>query len=135
MKRRMVIFPILALLLGAALAPPALASNSWSDTDPRLVIVTPAGHRLPVHLTIGVLGVEHLPAARAAVVGYTVQPSASGTATAVALTVTVPNDSLSPHFQTRTIVSSERFGAGVVYGQAYGSSGHPMQVSFTLPVR
>jgi hypothetical protein len=126
---------LVVLLLGLlALAPPASASNTWSDTDPVVIITTPGGHMVSVYVDNGTDGVQHLPAAQAARMTYTVKSVASGRASMVTLTSTVPCDALGTGWASRTIPSSGAFATGVVYGQAYGVCDQPMTVQFTLAV-
>jgi hypothetical protein len=114
--------------------PPGLASNTWSDTDPILVIVTPGGHQVPLYVNNGVFGAQHLASAQVAKMAYTVQRASNGTSTKVVLTVTIPNDTFGSGYPTRTIPSTGAFGTGLVYGITYGTSGTVMKVTFFLPV-
>ena len=121
-------------LLVATQAPPAAASNTWSDTDPLVVVVTPAGNKVGVYVTNGVLGTEHLAAAQAALMAYTVKTVQAGRGTKVTLTVIVPDDVFGSGFDTRTRPSSGPLATGTLYGTAYGISGQAMIVEFTLPL-
>ena len=107
------------LLLVAALAPPASASNTWSDTDPIVVVMTPAGNSVSIYVDNAALGTEHLPAAQAAQMTYSVKPVNSGTSTMVALTSVVPCDAFSSNFQTRLTPSTMPYGTGTVFGVTY----------------
>ncbi len=123
-----------ALLLLAALAGPVAAGEEWCDTDPLLLITTPAGATVPVYVTSGALGVEHSAAALLATTSYTVQSVQGGRATLVRLSDTVPGDAFAAQFATRVVVSSGPLGTMLVYGRATGYSGQPMVLSFTLAV-
>jgi hypothetical protein len=125
---------IVVLLALAALAPPASASNTWSDTDPIVLITTPGGHQVAVYVDNGTSPADHLASAQVAKMSYTVKSVASGTTTDVTLTSTVPCDGLGPSYATRAIVSSGAFATGTVYGQDYGTCGQPMSVGFKLDV-
>jgi hypothetical protein len=123
---------VVVLLVLVAHALPASASNSWSDTDPVVVIVTPSGHMVSVYVDNGTDGVEHLPAAQAARMSYTVKRVGQGTM--VAFTSTVPCDALSNSYATRAIMSTGAFATGFVYGSVYGMCGQPMTTQFTINV-
>ena len=121
---------VVVLLVLVAHALPASASNSWSDTDPVVVIATPAGHLVSVYVDNSTYGVEHLPAAQAARMTYTVKHVGQGTM--VALTSTVPCDALSDNYPTRFAPSTGPFATGLVYGWSYGVCGQPMTLQFTI---
>jgi len=122
------------LLVLAAQAGPVSASNSWSDTDPVVVITTPGGHTVTVYVDNGTQGTEHLPAALAAKMSYTVKPVDGGAETAVTLTSVVPCDALSTSYLTREIVSSGAYATGSIYGQDSGTCGQAMSARFKLPL-
>jgi hypothetical protein len=123
---------VVLLLVLVANALPASAANSWSDTDPVVVVVTPAGNMWPVYVNNGVDDVKHLPAAQAAKMTYTVKSISAGRSTQVAMTSTVPCDALGSGWDTRELPSTGPFGTGDVYGVAYAKCGQPMTVSFNL---
>jgi hypothetical protein len=123
---------IVVLLVLAVLAPPASASNTWSDTDPVVLITTPGGHQVAVYVDNGTSPPEYLAAAQLAQMGYAVKSVQSGRATAVTLTSTVPCDGTT--YLTRMIVSSGAFATGTVYGQDSGTCGQVMSVGFTLSI-
>jgi hypothetical protein len=125
---------VVLLLVLVAQTPLASASNTWSDTDPLVVIATPAGNQVTVYVDNGTYGTEHAAAAQLAWMTYTVKSVAAGRSTMVALTSIVPCDALSTSYATRTIPSSKPFATGTIYGEAYATCGQPMTVTFTLPV-
>jgi hypothetical protein len=128
-------FSLVVLVLAlAAQAPPAAASNTWSDTDPVVLITTPGGHQVAVYVDNGTSPAEHLTAAQLAQMSYTVKSLASGATTAVTLTSTVPCDAPGASYATRAIASTGAFATGSVYGQDYGTCGQPMTIKFTLPL-
>ena len=129
---KQVVAVVLLPLLLAALAAPASAANTWSDTDPIVVVSTPAGHQVAVYANVGVWGTEHLASAQAARMTYTVQPVQAGSATGVLLNVLVTCDGLGSSYGTRVIVSSAPFGGGTWYGSVYGYCGQGMSVQFKL---
>ena len=122
------------LLAGTQMtAPGASAGAQWCDTDPVVVIVTPRGAPVPVFVTSGALGVEHLPAVLLASTKYTVAPVSGGTL--VKMDVVVPNDIFAHSYPTRTVASTGPLGTGMIYARASGTSGKPMRLTFTLSVR
>jgi hypothetical protein len=118
------------LLVLVAQALPAAASNTWSDTDPVVLITTPAGHVVTVYVDNGTDGVQHLPAAQLAKMTYTVKRVGNGTM--VTLTSTVPCDDLGTVYATRAIASTRAFATGLIYGSVYGMCGQPMTQQFTM---
>ncbi len=125
---------LLALALLAALPGPVRAGEEWCDTDPIVLIATPAGATVPIYVTSGGLGIAHAPAVLLAAARYTAQPAQDGRATLVELSVTVPGDAFDAHFATRVVVSSGPLGTLLIYARAKGDSGQPMAMSFTLAV-
>ena len=125
---------IVVLLALAVLAPPASASNTWSDTDPVVLITTPGGHQVSVYVDNGTSPPDHLAAAQLAQMGYSDKSVQSGRATAVTLTSTVACDGTGGTYLTRMIVSSGPYATGTIYGQDYGSCGQVMTTGFTIPV-
>jgi hypothetical protein len=124
---------VVILLVLAAQALPASASNTWSDTDPVVVITTPGGHVVSVYVDNGTNPADHLAAAQIAQMTYTVNSVNSGAATMVTLTSTVPCDALGSGWETRVIPSSAPYATGTVYGQVLGTCGQPMTVKFKIP--
>jgi hypothetical protein len=125
---------VLLVLVLFAQALPASASNTWSDTDPVVVITTPGGNMVPVYVNNGVDGAQHLPAAQLARMTYTAKSVQSGAATKVTVTSNVPCDAFGTGWATRTRPSTGPFGTGTLYGEAYGLCGQDLSVTFTVPV-
>ena len=121
------------VLLSSSVAAPASA-DEWCDTDPVVVIKTPRGSLVPVFVNTGAKGAEHLATALAARMEYGATSTASGRATKVKLTVTVPPDVFSSSFETRSVVSTGAFGTGTRYAESAGTSGQTMKMEFELPV-
>ena len=123
-----------SLPAGWLAAPPALAWDEWCDSDPVLLIRTPAGTTVPVFYLTGVQGPAHLVGGLLGNLSatYTAEPVGGGTE--VTVRVTVPNGLLGATYATRLLVSSGPLGTGDVYGAATGRSGEPMQVQFALAV-
>jgi hypothetical protein len=87
-----------------------------------------------VYVETGTDGIEHLAAAQAAAIAYTVKSIGADSSTMVTLTVMVPCDVFGCRFRTRAIPSTGPLASGAIYGLAYGISGQPMIVQFKLPV-
>ena len=104
-------------------APAALAWDEWCDSDPVLLIRTPAGTIVPVYYLTGVQGPTHLVGGLLGNLSatYTAEPAGGGTR--VTVRVTVPNGLLGATYATRLTVSSGPLGTGDVYGATTGRSG------------
>jgi hypothetical protein len=127
----------LVIVLAATQAPVALASDGWCDTDPILVIHTPAGNLVPVFVTVGAQSLLFTPNTLlgSLAVSYTAVPTGDGTATSVTVNVSVPPSPLAQSFATRDAVSTGAFGSGTVYARATGVSGTTTTSRFQLPYR
>jgi hypothetical protein len=121
-----------ALAAGVVVASPS-AAGAWAtycDWDPVVLVVTPAGHIVPVYDSVWTqspidLGVplESYTVSRVYVHG---QP-----ATSVAMTIRVPTGLLL-QYATDDEVTSGLLGSGTVYAQGGGHSGTPVMLKFTL---
>jgi hypothetical protein len=129
-------FLLVITLAVATQAPVALASDGWCDTDPILVIHTPAGQLVPVYVMVGAQSLWFTPDTLlgSVVLSYTAVPSSNGSATHVKMGVTVPQ-LLVQSFKTRDTVSTGVFGTGTVYAYADGVSGSTTTLSFQIPYR
>ncbi len=112
----------------------AFASDGWCDSDPILVVRTPAGNLAPVYYNVGAQSLLFTPNTllAALVMSYTAVPTSGGAATKVTLVVMVPS-LLDQPFATRDIVSTGAFGTGTVYAYTDGVSGQTMTSTFKLP--
>jgi hypothetical protein len=128
------LFPVW-LLIEAVHAPIALASDGWCDTDPILVIRTPAGRLVPVYVTVGAQSLLLTPNTLlgSLVLDYTAVPTSDGKATQVTAVVKVPASLLTGSFATRSIVSSGALATGKLYARVSGVSGTPTTLVFELP--
>jgi hypothetical protein len=126
---------LVLLLIEAVHAPFALASDGWCDTDPILVVRTPAGRLVPVYVTVGAKSLLLTPNTLlgSLVLDYTAVPTSNGKATQVTAVVNVPASLLTDSFATRSIVSSGALATGTLYAQASGVSGTPITLVFELP--
>jgi hypothetical protein len=134
MARRLLLAIFTVAAIALALAPARAAAAEWCDTDPLVLINTPGGALVPVYVTNGALGAEHLAAVQLANMTYSVQPTANGSATLVHLNVVIPNDVFATHFATRSVASSGPLATGTLYDSASGFSGQAMTLTFTLDV-
>ena len=124
-----------ALAAGILLFSPSSAAAwaTYCDWDPLVLIVTPAGHVVPVYdsvwtsspLQIG-LPLESYTATR-------VYDSVGRPMTAVDVKITVAAGLLF-NFSVKDMVTSGILGSGTVYAVKYGTSGTPVHLKFTLPV-
>jgi hypothetical protein len=135
MKRLLLSLSVLVMLMVTLPAPLAVASDGWCDTDPILVIYTPAGNLVPVYVNVGAQSLLLTPNALlgALLMSYTTVAASGGAATSVTVVVTVPSSLLDQSFRTRDTVSTGAFGTGTIYAQGSGVSGEPMTATFQLP--
>ena len=133
MIRRPLLSAVVALLSAGALAAPALAGDEWCPADPAVVVRTPGGNTVVVHVTVWALGAEHRAALRDAAIVTTAR-AASSIATDVEIQVTVPNDAYATGFSTRAVVSTLPWEAGTVLATDGGKSGQAMKLRFRLDV-
>jgi hypothetical protein len=115
-------------------APAAWAGDEWCETDPLLLVRTPAGQTVPIYYLTGVqtpanVGNGLLAALSAS---YTATPAPGGTQ--VVVSVTVPSGPEGARFPTRLTASAGPWGTLTVYGTATGTAGAPMTVPFHLGV-
>ncbi|HEU5317610.1 MAG TPA: hypothetical protein VFX49_15965 [Chloroflexota bacterium] len=132
--KRSLLSLLLALLCVVWLAPAALAEEEWCPIDPNLVVRTPGGNTVVVHVTNYAFGSQHVPALRAASIEYAVQSVPGLAATDVDVTVLVPDDAYASGFPTRTVASTQPFEGGIILARDDGKSGQPMRLRFRLDV-
>ena len=127
----------LFLWLGLTLAPQAPvahASDGWCDTDPILIVRTPAGRLVPLYVMVGaqtpLLTANTLQGS--VVLSYSTWHTKKGETSGVSVIVTVPSF-LAWSFATRQTVSTGAWGSGQVYAFEYGVSGVPTTLTFELP--
>lgn len=132
--RRVLAAGVVAMVLLSAIAPSASAIAVWCDQDPLVLVETPHGVLVPVYVTSGALGIEHLPAVLLAAISYSVKPTDSGRATLVQMDVVVPDDAFGSHFQTRVTASTGPMATGTIYDITYGYSGEVMRLVFKLDI-
>ena len=124
---------VLALLTGSR--GDALAGEQWCETDPLVVISTPKGGLVPVFVTNGAAGIEHLVHAQLAEIRYTTGSVEGGMATLVRMAVTVPSGIGGiggSRFETSSVVSTGPLKTGTILASAKGMSGQTMHMEFKL---
>ncbi len=132
--RRFLLAVIMVVALLSTLAPGTSAGAKWCEEDPLVLIETPGGSTVPVYVTIGALGTEHLVAVLLATISYTAKPTDGGRGTQVHLDVVVPDDAFGSHFETRAAASTGPMVTGTIYDTTYGYSGEVMRLVFKLDV-
>lgn len=115
-------------------APSASAAAEWCEFDPVVLVITPGGALVPVFVTNGAQGVEHLAGAQLAEMRYSTQSAKSGAATLVQLRVLIRGDLFDTRFPTRSTVSSGPLATGTIFARTTGVSGDTMQLDFILDV-
>jgi hypothetical protein len=137
----------------ATMAPAAFGAAEWCEDDPLVVVKTPTGFQLPLHVTNYAEGIENqvylarVPDNQSVTnpwISWTVVQSKkggkkpNGTAASavlwdVTITVTIhtdPGDGL--RFRTKTVASSDVNGNGVRYAQTQGISNRQMELRFSM---
>ena len=134
MRTRLTSLLLVFWIVFATQAPAAQASNQWCDSDPILLIQTPAGRVVLVYVTVGAQSALYTPNTLLSSIqpAYTAAPKSNGAATRVSVFVTVPALLLDPSFATRVIISSGPYGTGTVYSRVDGVSGKEMTSVFDL---
>jgi hypothetical protein len=124
---------LLCLAISAIGATSALASDTWCDTDPPVLVQTPGGHTVAVYVSDGG-PVEHVASLLVPQISYSVVAVQGGTATDVTMIVTVPGDLLGTGYAVSSEVWSGLARTGVEYASAQGTAGQPLRLRFRLPV-
>jgi hypothetical protein len=104
---------------------------AYCDWDPIVVIVTPAGHLVPVYDSVWTSSLLDL---GLPVESYTTSRvyAADGTPeTAVDITITVPTGLLL-RYNVNDMVTSGPLGTGALYAAQSGTSGSPVHLKFVL---
>ena len=154
MNRRFAVSSLLAGALTAVAAPAAFGAAEWCEDDPLVVIKTPTGKTLPLHVTNYAEGLENQ-AFLARVpdnqnvsnpwLSWTVVQSKrkglkppTGTAAGatlwdVVISVVIHTDpGDGKRFRTRSVASSDEYGRGTVYAEARGVANRTMELRFSL---
>ncbi len=112
--------------------PGAAESALWCEHDPPVVVTTPGGRPVVLHVTTYGKGLMHRPAVESATISHAARWARDGATTDVTVSVLIPGDDYEHHFPTRTVVSTEPNGAGDVLDTGIGHSGEMMTLRFRL---
>ena len=118
--------------LGGAV-PAALAGEEWCSDDPEVVITTPAGHTVVVHVTNYGRGARYLPAVAAARTWHARQAVPGQAATDVWVYSVIPNYRFE-RFDVRAVTSTGLDATGTILASAAGRSGDKLTMYFRLAV-
>jgi len=123
-----------ALAAGIMFAAPTSAGAwvTYCDWDPIVLIVTPAGHLVPVYDSVWTSSPLDLGVPLASYTVSRVQDVYGRPVTAVNMTISVPTGLLF-RYTTKAMVTSGLLGTGKIYAWQYGTSGTPSHLKFTLP--
>ena len=153
MNRRFALSSLIAATATAITAPVAFGASEWCEDDPLVVIRTPTGKKMPLHVTNYAEGAEYskflalVPRNQKfanAWINWSValarkggQKPSGASATAVQWDVTIrvtihttPGDGL--RFRTRTVASSLEYAKGTIYDEAVGQANREMEMSFSM---
>ena len=124
---------------GPAAVQGADAIAEWCEVDPALVVRSPGGSVVVLHVTNYGQGREHLGAVRQATissatspVGGGPDPAGSDGAFRVEVVVEVPLGAGGQRFATKSVVSTRPSAGGTVLAAVSGHSGSPMRLAFRL---
>jgi hypothetical protein len=129
--RRALVAAVLAA--GVLLASPTSA-GAWAtfcDWDPLVLVVTPAGHIVPVYDSVWTSSLLDLGVPLESYTASRVYSRSGAPETLVDMTISVPTGLLF-RYQTTDEVTSGLLGSGTVYARANGYSGTPVHLKFTL---
>ncbi len=124
-----------ALAAGLLLSSPASAGAwvTYCDWDPLVLIVTPAGHVVPVYDSVWTASPLDLGVPLESYTVSRVYTEDGQPMTDVHMTISVPTGLLLS-YRTKVMVASGLLGTGTIYAWQYGYSGTPAHLKFTLPV-
>ena len=124
-----------ALAAGLLLSAPTSAGAwvTYCDWDPIVLIVTPAGHVVPVYDSVWTSSPLDLAVPLESYTVSRVYDRSGKAMTAVNMTISVPTGLLFS-YTTKDMVTSGLLGTGTVYAWQYGRSGTPVHLKFTLPI-
>ncbi|HET7769166.1 MAG TPA: hypothetical protein VFN74_10375 [Chloroflexota bacterium] len=114
-------------------AAPVLASETWCDVDPPVLIKTPEGN-LRVVYVVSSGPVVYLPQLLVPRIDYEVRSVSGGGATAVRLDVTVARGLLGERYDVKSEVWSGPARTGELLSVENGTAGEPMRHRFRLNV-
>ena len=124
---------------GARAAQGADAIAEWCEVDPALVVRSPGGRVVVLHVTNYGLGREHLRGRAAGhdqlhdqPGGRRPDPAGRTGAFRVEVVVEVPLGAGGERFATKSVVSTRPYASGTVLAAVSGQSGSPMRMEFRL---
>lgn len=122
-----------AMAVGILVASPSGASAhmTYCDWDPLVLIVTPGGHIVPVYDSVWTSSPLDLAIPLASFTVSRVYDRSGNAHTAVDMTISVPTGLLF-RYSTYDEVTTGLLGSGTVLAHAYGTSGTPVHLKFTL---
>lgn len=122
-----------ALAAGILVASPVPAGAMFThcEWDPLVLVVTPAGHIVPVYDSVWTSSVLDLGVPLESYKVSRVYDAVGRPHTLVDMTISVPTGLLL-RYQVHDMVTSGLLGTGTVYAQANGTSGTPVHLRFTL---
>jgi hypothetical protein len=121
------------LAVGVLVASPA-AAGAWStycDWDPLVLVVTPAGHIVPMYDSVWTSSLIDLGVPLESTTTSRVYSPKGAPETAVSVTISVPTGLLF-RYPTTDEVTSGLLGSGTVYARGSGYSGTPVTLKFVL---
>ena len=126
---------VLAALMAAAVLvfspTPVGAWFSYCDWDPLVLVVTPAGHIVPVYDSVWTSSLVDLGVPLESYTTSRVYAANGRPETLVDMTIYVPTGLLF-RYSVHDMVTSGLLGSGTVYAQANGTSGSPVHLKFVL---
>ena len=114
-------------------AAPVLASETWCDVDPPVLIKTPEGN-LRVVYVVSSGPTVYLPQLLVPAIDYEARSVSGGDATAVRLDVTVSRGLLGERYGVKSEVWSGPARTGELLSVEHGTAGEPMRHRFSLNV-
>jgi len=111
----------------------ALASDTWCDVDPPVLIQTPNGQLRIVHVVSSGPAI-YLPQLLLPAIDHEVRPAAGGEQTQVRMNVTVSKGPLGQDFAVKSEVWTGPARTGTLLSAEYGQAGEAMRHRFRLDV-
>ena len=131
--KRLVVAGALALGLLGASPSSAAAFATWCDWDPIVLVVTPAGHLVPVYDSVWTSSPLDLAVPLESHSVARTYDSSGRPVTVVYMTIYVPTG-LVFRYATTDMVTTGLLGSGKVLANGSGTSGQEVHLKFILPV-
>lgn len=129
--KRVLIAALLAAGVLVAAPTGAAAYSTYCDWDPLVLVVTPAGHVVPVYDSVWTSSLLDLGVPVESTTTSRIYSKQGAPETAVAVTIYAPTGLLF-RYATTDEVTSGLLGSGTVYSRANGWSGSPVTLNFIL---